>query len=269
MQFFSQLNSETQIFLVAIFSIIFGSFASLVTCRLASDEPIMLGRSKCPNCNVNLKIRNLIPLFSWLFQKGKCSNCHTKISLRYPLIELSFLVSFLIVYFVLGQEITPKTLLYFAITGTLIVMCITDLEHYFIPNSTQYFLAILATILVISEGGTNAALINIKSAVLYTIFGLALWAFFYLTAKVEAIGVDDIKFFFTAGLMLGAADFLNFMFLSGFFGMIFGGLWQKFKNEKTFPFAPAICASTFVCLLFDKKINPVDLIGSLLFFQTF
>ena len=269
MQFFSQLNSGEHLFLVIIFSLIFGSFASLLTHRLASSEPIVFARSKCLNCGISLKIFNLIPLLSWIFQKGKCSNCRSPISIRYPLIELSFLLSFLAIYFVLGQEITTTMLLYFAIAGTLIVMCVTDLEHYFIPNSTQYFLAALATILVIHIGGTSAVLSNVKSAFLYAGFGLALWAFFYFTAKIEAIGVDDIKFFFIAGLMLGTEEFLSFMFLSGVFGLIFGGLWQKFKKEQMFPFAPAICVSTFICLLFDKKINLVDLMGSILFLQSF
>lgn len=156
-------------------------------------------------------------------------------------------------------------IIYFLITGTLIAMCITDLEQYFIPDSTQYFLAILATILVILENGTNGIAPRIGAAFLYTGFGIALWAFFYFTAKLEALGIDDMKFFFIAGLMLGDKNFLAFMMLSGIFGMIFGVAWQKIKKDETFPFAPALCLATFFCLLFGKKINPVELLGSLIF----
>lgn len=267
MEFFSYLDSRLQLFLVAIFALILGSFTSLVSYRLANKKPVVFTRSKCTNCGSVLRIKNLIPLFSWLFQRGKCSNCHTKISLRYPLIELSFLISFLTIYFVLGQKIDLRMLLYFLITGTMILMCVVDLEHYFIPDSSQYFLAVLVILLVILEGGTNAALINVKSALLYAGFGLALLAFFYFTTKLQALGIDDIKFFFIIGLMLGTKDFLAFMMLSGVFGLLFGAIWQKLKKEETFPFAPAMCLAAFLCLLFDKKINPVDLLGSLLFFQ--
>lgn len=269
MDFFSQTNAEMQFFLIGIFALIFGSFASLLSYRLANKKPFILTRSECVSCGYKLCVRNLIPLFSWIFQRGKCSECKCKISLRYPLIELSFLISFLAIFFVLGKELNIKMVLYFLIAATLIVMCIIDLEYYFIPNSTQYFLAILTTILLIVEGGTNAALINVKSAFLYAGFGIVLWVFFYFAAKIEAIGIDDIKFFFIAGLMLGAENFLAFMLLSGVLGLIFGALWQKIKQDETFPFAPAICLSAFICLLFDKKINPVDLIGSALFFQGF
>ncbi len=265
MQFFSQVSSEMQIFLIAILALILGSFFSLITHRLFNNQPIVFTRSKCTNCGCILKIINLIPLFSWLFQRGKCGECKCKISWRYPLIELAFLISFLVIYFVLGRELNIKMLLHFAIASTLIVMCIVDLEHYFIPNVSQYLLAIFVALLLISQGGSNAVLTNLKAAFIFTLFSVALWAFFYFIAKIDALGIDDIKFFFIAGLMLGMKDFLTFMILSGFFGMIFGALWQKLKKDENFPFAPAICLASFVCLLLDKKINPVDLMGSLLF----
>ena len=254
-----------QIFLVAIFALIFGSFASLISYRLANKQPIVFARSKCVNCGVALKILNLIPLFSWICQKGKCSNCKTKISPRYPLIELSFLIAFLTIFFVLKCEMDWKMIVYFLIAGTLIVMSVIDLEEYFIPDSTQYFLTILAAVLAIIEGGPNGAILNVKASFLYAAFGLGLWLFFYFAAKIEAIGIDDIKFFFIAGLMLGVDNFLSFMLLSGIFGMIFGGAWQKIKKDATFPFAPALCLAAFFCLLFGKKLNPIELLGSLIF----
>lgn len=269
MEFFSQLDSKLQLFLIAFSALAFGSFTSLLSYRLGKKQPIVFTRSKCPNCGVALKIFNLIPLFSWIFQRGKCSNCHSKISWRYPLIELSFLISFLTIYFALNQKIDLKMLLYFLIAGTMILMCVVDLEQYFIPDSSQIFLAIIAIILAIVVGGKSAVLQSILSSLLYGGFGLALLAFFYFTARIEAIGIDDIKFLFIAGLILGTKGFLTFAILSGVCGILFGAIWQKVKKDETFPFAPALCLSTFICLLFDKKIDPVDLLGSLLFFQGF
>jgi prepilin signal peptidase PulO-like enzyme (type II secretory pathway) len=263
---FSYFDLKTQIFFIGILALIFGSFASLLSYRLAKNQPIVFTRSNCVSCGYKLIIFNLIPLISWMIQMGKCSKCKTKISIRYPLIELTFLISFLIIFFALDQKISYKMLLYFAIAATLIVMTVVDLEEYFIPNSTQYFLAILVSVLLIMQGGTNAILANLTAAFLYAGFGLLLFTFFYFTTKLEALGVDDIKFFFIAGLMLGIKDFLSFMILSGVFGIFFGGVWQKIKKEETFPFAPALCLSAFLCLLFGKKINPVDILGSLLFF---
>ncbi len=264
MYIFSYFSQNLQIAIISMFALIFGSFASLLSYRLANKQPIVFTRSKCLSCGVILKPLNLIPLFSWIFQRGKCSKCHAKISIRYPLIELSFLISFLTIYFVLKQELNWKMLVYFSIAGTLIVMTIIDIEEYFIPNSTQYFLAILATILVVLDGGTSGILNNIKAAVLYAGFGGALYLFFYVTTKLEAIGVDDIKFLFVAGLMIGLKSFLAFTMLSGIFGILFGVVWQKVKKDETFPFAPALCLALFLCLLFGKKIDPIELMGKFL-----
>ncbi len=264
--FFNQnFSFEAQVFFVAVFALIFGSFATLFSHRLASKEPIVFGRSKCVNCGFKLKALNLIPLFSWIFQRGKCVNCHKKISIRYPLIELTFLSCFLTIFLVLHHELNWKMILYFLIASTLIIMCVIDLEHYFIPDSTQYFLAILTTILLLLEGGNAVIFIHLKSAILYCGFGLLLFGFFYFAARIEAIGIDDIKFFFVAGFLLGINNFLSFTMLTGLLGLFFGVTWQKFTKEDLFPFAPAICFATFLCLLFDKKINPIELLGSLIF----
>lgn len=269
MEFFSLLNSQIgitgQISLISVFALILGSFASLISHRLATKEPIVIARSKCVKCGVSLKIRNLIPVFSWLLQRGKCSNCSDKISPRYPLIESSFVVSFLTCYFVLGQTIDIKLILACLIVATLIVMIVVDLEHYFIPDITQYFLAFLVIIWRINECGNAAVFMNIKAAFLYVAFGLALVAFFYITTRMEALGIDDVKFFFIAGLAFGTKGFLLFMLLSGLLGAIFGPIWQYIRKDKTFPFAPAICLAFFILLLCGNNINLVEVIGSMIF----
>ena len=267
MQILSALSHEMQIFFVVILGLIFGSFGTLVSYRLAKKEPIVFTRSKCLNCGYLLKPWNLIPIFSWVFQGGKCSSCGAKISLRYPLIESSFVASFLTIYFVLGHSFDAKTFLHFAIAATLIVMIVTDLEEYFIPDVTQYFLTILVTILIILQGGTASVGSHVFAAFVYLFSGIGLWLFFRYAAGIDALGIDDLKFFFIAGFALGTKNFLAFMLLSGLFGLVFGGLWQKIKKDETFPFAPAICFAFFICLLFADKINPVDLLGSTLFFH--
>lgn len=266
MEFISLLSPQMQLFLVVTFALIFGSFASLISYRLALKKPVIFTRSECVSCHHKLQIKNLIPLFSWLFQKGKCAFCHAKISMRYPLIELSFVAAFLIVYFVLGRQIDYKMLLYFLISGTLIAMIVADLEHYFVPNIMQYFLALLVILVLVEQGGPKLPLANVKYGFLYMGFGLALFAFFFFTTKTEAIGIDDIKFFFIAGLLLGVQNFLAFMLISGLSGIVFGAMWRYIKKEEIFPFMPSLCFAMFLCMLFSKKINPVDLLGSSLFF---
>lgn len=267
MQILSQLTCEMQIFFVVILGLIFGSFGTFVSYRLTHKQPIIFARSKCLSCGYILRPWNLVPVLSWIFQGGKCSSCHKKISLRYPIIELSFALSFLVFYFALGKNLDAKTFVGFAIAATLIIMVVTDLEEYFIPDVLQYVLVILVTVLVILQSGTSSVLAHIPAAFLYLFCGIALWLFFRYAGGVDALGIDDLKFFFIAGFALGTKNFLPFMLFSGIFGVVFGALWQKIKKDETFPFAPAICFSFFICLLFADKINPVDLLGSTLFFH--
>lgn len=259
------LPFASQIFLVVIFGAIFGSFASLLSHRFATKEAVVFTRSQCPKCHVVLKFYNLVPIFSWLFQRGKCNNCHQKISPRYPLIELTTVVSFVTIFLYSGQKFDYRFILLCLVAFDLIIMSVTDIEHYFIPDFTQYFLAILLIILRISDDGTYGAINNIKSAFAYLGFGLLLLAFYYITTKIEAIGIDDLKFFFIAGLGLGMQNFLFFMLLGGILGTIFGVAWQQIKQDRTFPFGPPICFALYVCLLFGNKVDPIAMFGELIF----
>lgn len=256
-----------EVFFIVIISLIMGSFASCVSYRLAQGQGFVFTRSKCVKCNATLKAKNLIPLFSWIFQKGKCHSCGDKISLRYPFIELFFLVSFLAIYFLIGR-VDQSFILLCLIVTLLIIMSIIDIDKYFIPDLLQIILMILAIFWAFLNGGSNMS-DNILEGIVFAAFGGALYALFYITTKQEAIGIDDIKLLFIIGFMIGLTKFLAFIFFAGIFGVVFGVLWKKIKKEDAFPFAPALCLSLFICLMLDKKFNISDVIGSILFLQSF
>jgi leader peptidase (prepilin peptidase)/N-methyltransferase len=86
---------------ISLFAISFGSFANVLLYRTKHNKSIVFGRSFCPKCNHNLNFIDLFPVFSFIFQKGKCRYCKKKISYIYPLIEISFLVLGLSLYFYL------------------------------------------------------------------------------------------------------------------------------------------------------------------------
>jgi prepilin signal peptidase PulO-like enzyme (type II secretory pathway) len=255
-----------ELLLVITFGLILGSFCTLLSHRISKKQPIVFARSKCVNCGTNLKALSMIPILSWIIQKGKCSNCQAPISIRYPLIELASVLSFVLIYFALGQRIDEIMLIHFLIASTFIVMSVVDLEQYSIPNILQYLFVSLATLLLISQKGVYGPMNSIGSAFIYLGFGLILYLLFYFTTKIEAIGVDDIKFFFIAGFLLGLPNFLAFILFTGLFGIIFGLMWKVATSEDIFPFAPAMCLSTLLCLLFADKMNPVYLINVLLSF---
>ncbi len=247
---FLQLNSlptAINIIFLGVIGLVIGSLATLLTFRAITKQPFCFARSQCTNCLKTLQIKNLIPVFSWLIQKGKCTFCHNQISLRYPLIELFFFIGFLATFYQQNYIFSEKLLFLLLAFSLLAMMIIFDLEHYFIPNILPialFFVAILWQ--KFSDVSLSASGL---SAFYYLIFGLAVWAFFYFTAGQNGLGIDDLKFFAVCGFLLGSKMIFLFFLLSGLFGVVFGIVWQKLKNDDTFPFAPAMCLSCYLCLL--------------------
>src|SRR5579863_8488605 len=79
------------VFLIGIST---ASFVSMASHRLPREQEIVFMPSYCPKCHTSIKALGLIPLLSWILQKGRCSCCGERISVRYPLIELSLGIVF-------------------------------------------------------------------------------------------------------------------------------------------------------------------------------
>lgn len=261
---------------VLVFGLCFGSFITMASYRFGdktlSIKQFLWQRSFCPKCHNQLKIRHLIPLFSWAFFKGSCGFCRQKISLRYPLIELITALTFLTIFLILGNKIDLRLILILSMSVTLLIMIITDLEHYFIPDITQIILAVLAIVYHIAlphPTTQNPYFLPhelpyyLLSAFAFYFFGIVLFYGSLLIIGKQGIGSDDLKFFAVAGLMLGLDNFITFMVLSGLIGTIFGSIWTKVLKDRTFPFAPALAIAFLISTLL--KINYLEWLGMLLY----
>lgn len=237
---------------IILLGMVAGSFITMATYRLAIEDrsikDLMLAPSSCPKCNTKLKIKNFVPIFSWLFQKGKCSFCKKEISIRYFAIELICTLSFILIYFALEQNMDLKLALTLLAFMAVFAMIITDLENYFISDINQIILFIIASLFHVFVGFDNQYTIYYYyfSAIFYLFFGILLAFLFKVFFKKDGIGVDDLKFFAVTGFIIGIEKFAIFMFLSGIIGIIFGVIWKKVKKDDTFPFAPALIISLVI-----------------------
>ena len=93
------------IFFVFLIGIIIGSFINVFIDRTIQEESIIYPPSHCDYCNSRLKIRNLIPIISFLIQKGKCTYCGKKIKIQYPIIEFITGAIFSINYFFIEDKL--------------------------------------------------------------------------------------------------------------------------------------------------------------------
>lgn len=135
--------------LVFIFGTIFGSFGNVVIYRIRSSRSLG-GRSRCLSCGKTLAAWMLVPVFSYVFQRGKCAHCGSHISIQYPLVEftaglLSVLTFHLSGFDPLNPTVFLGTLfacdLFFFLT--LLLITVYDLRHKIIPDELAIILALL------------------------------------------------------------------------------------------------------------------------------
>ena len=115
------------IFIVILLGLILGSFLGAFTYRFPKKIPFVKGRSFCPKCKKQIIWFDNIPLFSFLFLKGKCRHCKKKISFRYPLIEVISSIFFLLIYFNYQADLF-KVILFLFFYLLIASVLIIDLE---------------------------------------------------------------------------------------------------------------------------------------------
>ena len=234
-----------------IFGMIVGSFLNVVGLRW--DSRNFGGRSICPNCFKTLRWFELVPILSFLAQKGRCRNCMTRISYQYPLIELWTGLIFITVPYIF----IPVFCIYIVIT-------IYDLKHKIIPDSLVYSAILLSVVSRwLSVGST---LDWLSGPILFLFFGL-IW----LLSRGRAIGFGDAKLGLSVGLLLGATQGFSAIILAFWIGAA-GSLaylfWDKMgfpKNAKKLtmkseiPFAPFIVVGAWMSLVFNLNLFHVAL----------
>jgi len=227
-----------------------GSFVTMASYRLPLEQEIVFKPSYCPKCGTPLKAFDLIPLFSWLLQRGKCRHCHAPISKRYPLTEFSLGIVFVLLVLLYG--ISFNTLLLALLATELCILIVTDLEHFIIPDSIQIALAVTGIAYAIYH---NLSAQSVAQGVGAGFFiGLLLhYGYLYLRHQ-DALGWGDVKFMAVVGTWLPIHDFVTFFFLAGLIGVFTGLLWRIAGRGAVFPFGPALACSLFVNVLFPDML---------------
>ena len=235
--------------IVIFLGLVFGSFATALSYRLPRGISIASQkRSQCPSCDRDLSFLDLVPVFSWLFLKGKCRFCKASIGVRYPLIELATLCLCLVFYFVYGFSF--ESLLIIILAPVLISIIDIDLNYKIIPdglNLSIFLIGVLSFLLSAYLDGSRDFFIDsfidsVGGLLMYGLGSLFIRQIFMWLMKREPMGLGDIKFFAAVGFWLGMS--LNslslFMIVSGLFGVLLALTWKKITGEEEFPFGPAL-----------------------------
>ena len=230
--------------IAAAFGLVFGSFITALSYRLPRGESIAHGRSRCPACRHVLSARDLVPLFSWIFHKGACRHCGANISWRYPVIELATAA-----LFVAAAALVPQPThlgLLMAMTPVMMALAVIDMEQEQLPNVLIAVLAVLA--FAWRWAGDGAVLAGLAVAVIALISGVLLDAGFRALNGRSGLGMGDTKLIAVGGLALPLGPLLLYLALAGLLGVVFGAVWLRATDNRSFPFGPAILMSFWICL---------------------
>lgn len=230
-----------------------GSFVNCIQLRI-KDKKSVLGRSECPNCGHRLGFFELIPVFSFIFLRGKCKNCKAKISPRYFAVELSFgLLWALAVVFFGWQWLTLEYLILFTV---LAAESLWDFDIFEVPDTLHIIAAVNFLIFLPTHPEPLSRLL--WGLVTGLIYGGALLLLSLVADKVfkkDSIGGADIKLVAVLGLYFGWKSMLLLIILSCIFGLLLSLIF-KAGLQKEFPFIPALCLSAVICsVCADPLIN--------------
>lgn len=216
---------------------IFGSFANLVINRKIKGESIISPPSHCESCGHRLYPWDLVPIFSFLFLKGKCRYCEDKISYENLIVEI--IVGLLALIFINIDELIKSTLLFFAILLALIVAVI-DFKSFDIYMSQIAILTIIGIIYRYIFLGFDLGFI--KTVLLFSI----LYELIYLASQ-NALGDGDIYFFLALFLYLPNNRIIYLILFSIWLGAI-SGIFIAYKN-KTLKIPIPFCIYIFLSFL--------------------
>jgi leader peptidase (prepilin peptidase)/N-methyltransferase len=223
------------------------------------EEPFNLvtPRSRCRECGHQIRWYENIPVVSWLALRGKCSQCHTRISVRYPLVELITAAFFALCGWRWG--LTLQAAAWAAFAALLICLFLIDMDTQILPDDLNYSLLWLG--LIASALGWTVPL---PSAVWGAALGyLVFWGIFQaykLATGKEGMGYGDFKLLAALGAWLGAPYLLAIILLSSIVGAVIGVLLlvigKLADKDIPMPFGPYLAGAGLLALALSPATVP-------------
>lgn len=247
--------------LVFIIGSLMGSFYTVVGLRMPKKEPFLIDRSRCDNCKHQLSFLDMIPIFSYVFLKGKCRYCHEKIGILSTYIEFFSGVLYAVAYYSFG--LSYELFVALGIVSLFMIVIVSDLTYLIIPNGLLVFFSIYFLIFQLLMNG-------IKGVIYHLFIGIFLFIVMYLIMllgnklfKKESMGGADVKLMFIFGLIFDPILGIITIFLGSLFALPISFLLYIKKQEGVIPFGPFLL--TAVAFMYFIKLTPAEIINLLNF----
>jgi len=251
----------------ALLGIAVGSFLNVCIDRLPTGESLVFPASRCASCHHRLAIKDLIPVFSYLWLRGRCRHCQTPIPRRLLWVEIGtgILFGYLYWHYGLSAELAVAA----GYCCLFLILMVIDLEHGLILNKVVYPSMAVALIIsiflppskVVYPDGAVALLLSslpepgIAQAAIGGGIGLFLFLLIVIISR-GGMGWGDVKMAALIGIVTG-----YLVFVALFLAVILGGLvavglllFKLRKRKEGIPFAPYLSLGAMITLLFGKSI---------------
>lgn len=240
-----------ELILLFLIGLCFGSFCTVLADRLPKGEDVLMSRSHCDFCKKTLSWYELVPLLSFLIQKGRCRTCHKTLSYLYPLIEFLMGLGFVGIGMIAGQS------LFSLIAGlTLfsmgVVILVADLKYFIIPDVTLVVMALVGLVHVFTLPFQEVK-IHIGSAACAFIGFYTL----YILTKRKGIGFGDVKLAGVLGLLLGFPNLIIALYTAFLTGAIVGVILMILgiaKMKTKVPFGPFLLFGAVVSFFWGASL---------------
>jgi leader peptidase (prepilin peptidase) / N-methyltransferase len=233
-----------------VFGLLIGSFLNVVIWRVPRGESVVRPPSHCPGCNQEIAPRDNLPLVSWLLLRGRCRHCGTRISARYPLVELATALLFAGFAIRFGPHVVLVAYLYLAAVGLALAMI--DFDHKRLPDvltlpSYPVALVLLGLAALLDHRGHTPLLRALLA-------GAALYAFYEVIGFIQprGMGGGDIKLSGVLGIYLGWLGWGE-LIVGAFAAFLIGGvvsialvLFAGAGRKTKVPFGPFMLMGTLV-----------------------
>lgn len=239
------------IIFVFLMGAILGSFYLVVATRLPKGEDILFSRSHCDHCHKELKWYNLIPIVSFLGQKGKCTYCGEKIALLNLTCELITGSCFALAYYFFGFSYNFWEGL--VIISLTIIIFISDFKYMIILDSPLVVGVIVTFVLKLIYFGLNQTLYDILCGIALFCVMLLIEQIGQIIFKKEALGGGDIKFAFLIGFILKFRLGLIALILSTFLALPYSVASLYLIKNNEVPYGPFLAGSlAIIFFMMDK-----------------
>lgn len=276
---------------IFILGLIIGSFLNVLIDRLPLGQSVVKGRSHCDHCKRKLNWYELIPVISFILQKGKSRCCHRKLSFQYPMIELVTAIGLIFIYsynfpnfsFFENNTITQfqhpfvysfiRLLDYSIIFSALLVIFVSDLKTQIIPDSMIIVGTIASVVSIIINyqlsiptlGWTALDGINqlfiIHYLLPYFLSAIGASTFFFLLWLVthgRGMGFGDVKLVFFLGLLCGYPGIIYVLYIAFLTGAIVGVILIISHNKtlkSKIAFGPFLVLGSYVALQWSRILE--------------